>query len=235
MIQKAVLVRWMAFGFMAVPLVNLLVLSFVAPPEGIPLDRTLIGPLRLTDILEQLLIFIAGVCLLQQHKARWLAAIILIFSTVGLNIWTVLDAGEHEFMRSTAQVRLYFSAFLSFCVVLILYYARYPYLDRRQGWAGPVAKRYDVSIPTLVFADREWVGTTESISTSGCRIRLNQDWGPKDRVRFVDVQFPSFSAGQIKAQVVGSHGTTLRLKFRDYRNEDRKAFSAWIKGLVEQA
>lgn len=235
MIQKAVLVRWMAFAFMAAPLMNLVVVFFASSAETAQVSGALIGPLRLLELIEQAFIFLAGICLLQQHKTRWLVAVVLIFSTVGLNLLILLDSPESEFLRSAAHVRLYFSIFLAFCVVLILYYARYPYLDRRQGWMGPVAKRYDLTVPARVFADEVWTGASESMSASGCRVRLDKDWGPKDRVRFIDVQFPGFSEGRIKAQVVGSQGAILRLKFRDFRNEDRKAFAAWIKGLVEKA
>ena len=80
------------------------------------------------------LTFFAGCALLHQRKGSWLLAIIALLLTSVFNFHYAL-----EFNAKLARGRYFFPALFMMSnigVVSILYYFRFPYLDRREAWSG---------------------------------------------------------------------------------------------------
>lgn len=178
------------------------------------------------------LLVLAGGLLLLRHKTAWLFAMITLFAAIALTVTMLLDAESGQTQIGETPLMI-LAVLLCIGVLLVMYYARYPYLDRRQGWVRPLAQRFDVAVPVRLVGDEIYLGTTESISQSGCRVRLPKDWGRADRLRFVEVAFPDCAGVRLKAQIVAVEGPILRLKFREFILGQKAEFDQWMQSLTQ--
>ncbi|KYG61257.1 hypothetical protein AZI85_09970 [Bdellovibrio bacteriovorus] len=226
----------LAVLFMLAPLGNLAI-SFAG--SGVPhwyLPSTLIEFLKAVSILDWSwlgFLFLSGVLLFKAHKTSWTVAILSLVFVLGLNIYrfsTHALEGDGLFV----QTQLVLSSFVTVGVLLLAFYFRFPYLDRRAQWLFPTAHRYDFVTPVDVVAQDIFEGVTESISVSGARIRLKRDLegGSRD-LRFVDVIFPAIRNVKVKSKVVEYHENVLRLKFKDLSRRDRGYLHDWFRSQIE--
>lgn len=229
------LLKYLGYAFLIAPLGNLL-LSLLSHQDeaGLNSERAieLFANIPLEDWAWLFLLFLSGVLLLMRHKTAWLIAVLSLLTVVLLNVTSLLEGEGRTFFSAAQEVQVLFSIFASACAILILFYARYPYLDRRQGWLGPVAERYDLRTPVEIELGRWVSGESESLSSSGCRIRLPSGEPLPSGIRFLSIRFPEIGIHQIKAQVVGFDGPVVRLKFRDLTGKDRKILGQWMKSKV---
>ena len=151
-----------------------------------------------------------------------------------VNASLILEGEGYGLLRVAWEIQVFFSLFLSVSVIILLFYARYPYLDRRQGWVRRAADRYDLKVPVRIVGDGIYLGETESLSLSGCRIQVGRPWGRADRLRFVELVFPDCEGIRIKAQVVGVQDSVIRLKFRDFLMGHGTDFHNWVESLVSK-
>lgn len=162
-----------------------------------------------------------------KRKISWLIAMIGLFAAQGMNCALLFESGSMVWLDA---FRL-FSALWSFAAVIgVLYYARYPYFDRRQGWLKMNSERLNVRLPVVVHEDDGWPGTCVSLSETGCRIELSRPWGHPERLEMVRLEFPSFGPSRLRGYVVGAEGHSLRVKFRDV-GPDRIAFESWVRSF----
>lgn len=234
--RETFILRLISFSFMGAPFGNLF-LSLAT--SGVPnwwepetaLD--LMSQIPSLDWIWLFLLFLSGVLLLMRHKTAWLFAVLTLFTVVAMNMGSLMESDRKDIISMAEEVQVIFSLFATVCAILILFYARYPYLDQRQGWLRPTAERFDLQTPVRIFADDVYEGTSESLSASGCRIRLQKNWGAGPRLRFVDLNFPDVGTFRVKGQIVGSKDMVLRIKFREFPAKDRRTFVAWIQSKVQ--
>lgn len=223
----------LALLFMLAPLGNIIV-SFAGsgvanwyyPSEFVELVKTI----PVADWLWLAGIFIAGMALLMRHKSAWLIAVFALLIVLAMNTYRAFTIDETVLNPEFVRVQILISILVTFSVLIIAFYARYPYLDRRQQWMFPTAHRYDVKSPVIVHTGGELAGLTESISTAGIRIRLAKATDAlkdKPEVEFTFSELPDLKV--IKAEVIEFSGDVLRLKYKGFGWGPRGVLEAWLK------
>ncbi|HEY8271969.1 MAG TPA: PilZ domain-containing protein [Pseudobdellovibrionaceae bacterium] len=223
----------LAVLFMAAPLGNILVsfagsgvLNWYYPQEFVELLKTI----PVIDWLWLAGIFISGFALLLKHKMTWLLAVVSLLIVLGMNTYRAFTIDETVLNPEFVRVQILLSILVTFSVLIIAFYARYPYLDRRQQWMFPTAHRYDVRTPVIVHTGGDLAGLTESVSTAGIRIRLAkkaESLEGKNEVEFSLSELPDFKV--VKAEVVEFNGDVLRLKYKNFGWGRRGYLEAWLK------
>jgi hypothetical protein len=230
-LKEPLLVYLVALVFVLAPVANILV-SFAR--SGMPgwyhphAFFALVRTIPAADWLWLAGTFLAGAALLRRHKSAWLLAVASLVVVLLFNTWRALQL---DFSRNVDLIRaqIIFAVAVALSLLIVGFYARYPYLDRRQRWMFPTAHRYPVRTPVIVHADRELRGHTESISSSGLFVRLEQ---PADALRrgmgltISLTELPRLLA--IGAEVVQADGDVLRLRFKGLRWGARGFLEAWL-------
>lgn len=223
----------LALLFMLAPLGNIIV-SFAGsgvanwyyPGEFVELVKTI----PLMDWLWLAGIFVAGLSLLMRHKSAWLIAVFALLIVLTMNTYRAFTIDETILNPEFVRMQILISILVTFSVLIIAFYARYPYLDRRQQWMFPTAHRYDVKTPVIVRAGGDFAGLTESISTAGIRIRLakaSEALKGKTEVEFTFSEMPDLKV--IKAEVIEFGGDVIRLKYKQFGWGARGVLEAWLK------
>ncbi|WP_413291476.1 PilZ domain-containing protein [Bdellovibrio sp. HCB337] len=223
----------LALLFMLAPLGNIIV-SFAGsgvpnwyyPGEFVELIKTI----PVMDWLWLGGIFVAGLALLARHKSAWLIAVFSLLIVLAMNTYRAFTIDETVLNPEFVRVQILISILVTFSVLIIAFYARYPYLDRRQQWMFPTAHRYDVKTPVVVHTGGELAGLTESISTAGIRIRLAKTSEALKGKTEVEFTFSELSdLKKVKAEVIEFSGDVLRLKYKSFGWGARGVLEAWLK------
>ncbi|HEX7674687.1 MAG TPA: PilZ domain-containing protein [Bdellovibrio sp.] len=227
----------LAILFLLAPIGNLLI-SFAN--SGIPnwqepsILYALLQGISILDWLWLSLLVVTGILLLRPHKTSWTIAIATLMLVLAINLYRAfLGDLAHT---SYGHWQMGISSVATVAVLILSFYFRFPYLDRRTRWFIPAAQRYDIRTPVEVVAQDIFNGVTESVSISGARIRLQRDMGPLvHELRFVDVIFPELRNMKIKTLVVEYGDNVLRLKFKELRGQDLNHLKEWLKSHDETA
>jgi len=223
----------LALLFMLAPLGNILV-SFAGsgvtnwyyPSEFIELIKTIPA----MDWLWLAGIFVAGLALLLRHKSAWMVAVFALLIVLAMNTYRAFTIDETVLNPEFVRVQILISILVTFSVLIIAFYARYPYLDRRQQWMFPTAHRYDVKTPVIVHTGGDLAGLTESISTAGIRIRLAkpaESLKGKTEIEFSFSELPNLK--MIKSEVIEFNGEVLRVQYKNFGWGARGVLEAWLK------
>lgn len=114
---------------------------------------------------------ISGGLLLVRLKIAWILSIIQIVLVAVINLCQFFMAINQEISLQYSFEFLFSLVTLS-GILLIAYYYRYPYLDRRDTIFYGIADRYQVNFDTIV--NDQLRGKTLSASISGFKIELEQ-------------------------------------------------------------
>lgn len=223
----------LALLFVLAPLGNIVV-SFAGsgvanwyyPGQFIELVKTI----PLMDWLWLAGIFIAGISLLKRHKSAWFMAVFALLIVLMMNTYRAFTIDETVLNPDFVRMQILISILVTFSVLIIAFYARYPYLDRRQQWMFPTAHRYDVKTAVVVHTGGDVAGFTESVSTAGIRIRLakpTEALKGKTEVEFTFSELPDLKV--IKAEVVEFSDDVIRLKYKQFGWGARGVLEAWLK------
>lgn len=175
-------------------------------------------------------IFIAGLALFARHKSAWLIAVLALMIVLAVNTYRAFTIDENMANPELVRVQILMSILVTFSVLIIAFYARYPYLDRRQQWMFPTAHRYSVKTPVIVHTGGDLAGLTESVSTAGIRIRLakaTEALKGKNVVEFSFSELPQLKP--VKGEVIEFSGDILRMKFKGFGWGARGVLEAWLK------
>ncbi len=223
----------LALLFMLAPIGNIIV-SFAG--SGVanwyyPAEFTeLVKTIPLADWLWLAGIFVAGLALLARHKSAWLIAVLSLLVVLAMNTYRAFTIDETILNPEFVRVQILISILVTFSVLIIAFYARFPYLDRRQQWMFPTAHRYNVKSPVIVHTGGDLAGLTESISTAGIRIRLakaTESFKDKTEVEFTFSELPQLKT--VKAEIIEFNGDVLRLKYKRFGWGARGVLEAWLK------
>jgi hypothetical protein len=230
-LKEPVFVYLVAVVFLLAPVGNLLV-SFARsgmpdwyqPAEFFALVRTIPA----ADWLWLAGTFVSGVVLLYRRKAAWLFAVISLVVVLVFNTYRALQL---DFSQNVDLIRaqIVFAMLVALSLLIIGFYARYPYLDRRQGWIFPTAYRYQVRTPVVVHAGRDLAGFTESVSSSGVLVRLAEPAaiGLDQPIAVSFTELPRLRA--IRGEVVQADRDVLRLRFRGLPWGARGLLEGWLR------
>src|SRR3954470_11650891 len=133
-LKEPLLVHLVAVVFVLAPVANILV-SFARsgmpdwyePPHFLALVRTIPA----ADWIWLAGTFISGVALLRRHKSAWLLAVASLVTVLLFNTYRALGL---DFSQNVDLIRaqIIFAVFVALSLLIVGFYARYPYLDRRQ-------------------------------------------------------------------------------------------------------
>jgi hypothetical protein len=227
----------LAILFMIAPLGNILISFAGSGVEGWWIPREfaqLLMTIPFADWLWLAGIFVAGLALLLRHKSAWLVAVFALMVVLGMNTYRAFTIDENVLNPEFVRVQILVSILVTFSVLIIAFYARYPYLDRRQQWMFPTAHRYDFASPVTVHIAEGLTGTTESISTAGVRIRLPKAIDALKHTEFVDITFNELENTKVKTEIVEYNGTTLRVRYKGFGWGERGRLEAWLKSKSDK-
>lgn len=231
-LKKPILLKILAILFIFAPLGNV-VLSILIQGRFEAFEPTqfinLVMEIPAADLIWLGLLSFTGLLLYVQHKTSWALAVITLFITLGMNFYHYLDLDSAPDSSAIVLTQIFFSVFATLTVLMVIFYARYPYLDRRRGWLFPAVRRVRAQTPVKIMAQDIFEGITESISIRGCRIHLQRDLGAIAKMKFVDIIFPEIRNIKLKARIVEYSDNVLRLRFKDLGPNENKILSKWLQ------
>ena len=232
-LKKPIILQIISLLFILAPIGNIMISFYGVGSDEWTKPAVFIGWLSTVDSWDWfwlILTFMTGVLLFIQHKTAWLIAVINLLLILSVNIYRWMTTGELiDVEYSYFENQILVSILTTALALGILFYARYPYLDRRSGWMGPVAPRKDVKTIVTVVAQDVYNGFATNISTSGAIVELNQSLGSAGKMKFIDLIFPELGNIKIKAQVIHTHEHQIRIKFKDLTGSDKKTIKIWMQ------
>ncbi len=233
-LKRPLFLQMLAACFLIAPLGNIIIslaISGISNWYSPSVFMPLVGTIPPIEWAWLGLVFVSGVMLTIQHKTAWAVAVGTLLFVLAINTY------KSFFMMDTfsgpgfmVKAQLVISVITTFAVLLVLFYARYPYLDRRDNWFGKAAERHPIRTSTQVIAQDIFDGVTESLSLSGARLRLQKDLGSSAQdLQFVDVIFPDIKNIKTKAQVVEYRDNVLRVRFKGLSKDEKRVIQEWLK------
>lgn len=233
--NKPIGVYILAGAFVVAPLGNLILSLMISRIPGWYRSQVFLPLLKTIPVLDWLWLGsleLAGILLWFRHKTAWAMAVLSLFFVIGINLYKLFFPPSPDLQIDSLYFLLVFST--TVIVLIIAFYFRFPYLDRRAQWFLPTAHRYDLRSPVQVVAHDIFNGVTESISISGARIRLQQDMGESGRqLRFIDIIFPDIRNIKVTSEVVEYGENILRVRYKRLTTKERAAMREWIQSQIE--
>jgi hypothetical protein len=231
-LKKPIAIYILATMFLVAPFGNLLTSLIM---QQIP---NWTDPVILVEVLKTVppwdwfwlgLVFVSGLALLKAHKLSWTFAIITLLFVLFMNIYKAIFPGPIV-MTGMVKTQISLSILLTFAVLLIAFYFRYPYLDRRTTWFS-TSKRLNVQMPAAISDSSVSLGgVLENLSLTGARVRLDQaaavSWteGHEVSLKLLDIEGLS-----IKAEIVAlTEGHTVRMKFQSLDRSTRRKLNDYM-------
>ncbi len=233
-LKKPIFLQILALSFLVAPLGNIIISLAMSGIDGWYAPKVFLPLVATIPLLEWswlVLVFVSGVLLFIQHKTAWAVAVGTLLVVLGINTYkSFFMMGAFTGPTFMVKAQLIISVITTFAVLLVMFYARYPYLDRRDTWFGKAAARFPIRTATQVIAQDIFDGVTESLSVSGARLRLQKDLGAGAHdLQFVDVIFPDIKNIKTKAQVVEYKDNVLRVRFRGLSKDEKRVIQDWLK------
>lgn len=171
------------------------------------------------------LLVMTGGLLFRPHKLSWsfaIATLLIILSINFYRMFATIDSNSID-----PQYLKVFSVLALICtlgVLVIAFYFRFPYLDRRANWIKNV-ERYDLSTEVTVAGKK---GYTESLSLSGCKVRFSEkvDFAAG---QIIEVVLAEVSNQNVKCSVISAEGHELRLEFERHQDVFMTKLKSWMK------
>lgn len=170
------------------------------------------------------LLFLTGILLFRPHKLSWSIAILTLLLILGLNAYRLYHVDLNSIDPTFLKVFSLLAIICTLSVLVISFYFRFPYLDRRANWLTNI-KRMDIR--TLVMINN-LKSTTESLSISGCRLSFDQHREFKiDEI--VRLKFSEVSDIEIEAKVIENLQFGVRVEFTNLSGDMKNKLEAWLK------
>lgn len=158
-----------------------------------------------------ILVFLSGILILLRHKLAWAIAIFVMAIVLALNIFNITSALSPQIYD--------FGFFLSSVgIIVLLFYFRYPYLDRRDKMLSSNARKA-IQIPAQITVGQTTVrGTIRNISASGFFLAVDVNVGAIRKGSEGQVEFLSekigFSVVRVESSGIGGefHSLTMEQK-----------------------
>jgi hypothetical protein len=170
------------------------------------------------------LLFLTGILLFRPHKLSWSFAILTLVLILCINIYRIYSADANSINPQYLKVFSILALFCTLGVLVIAFYFRFPYLDRRANWIKNV-ERFDIT--TEVKVD-QMMAVTESISVTGCKIITTTQY-PVKAGDSLSVVFAEISPSLVKCTVVENKEKFLRLEFLNGQEVFMTKLKSWLK------
>lgn len=222
----------LAILFMLAPIGNLLIsFSNSGDPNWLSIEKIQQYSLTVSviDWAWLGLLFVSGLLLFIQHKTAWTISVISLILVLCINTYRFVTL-EQQMQESFFRWQMILAILATMAILVIAFYFRYPYLDRRSQWFFGTQHRIKIKTPVQVLSHDISEGVTETISLSGASIMLKQDIYEKIKdLSYVDIVFNDIRQLRIKSQIIDYFDNHLRVKFEDMTAEDKSDLRAWIE------
>jgi hypothetical protein len=175
---------------------------------------------------QWVLIIGAALSLLIRHKSAWAVGLFFMVAFVGSMVreryWPVDPEADQQLSSAKflgAMAGLYI-------IVVMMYFFRYPYLDRRQKWFAPTADRFAVIIPVLINGSIP--ADTTDLSYTGARINLKDQGGNFQKGDRLSLQIPEVADLVCQGEVIAKDDASLRVKFDKIDSDSREILRQWL-------
>lgn len=227
-LKKPIGIYILAVLFILAPLGNILIsfagsgiLNWYEPSIFVSLLQTIPS----FEWLWLCLLVMTGALLLRAHKLSWSFAIVTLLIILGINFYRMFVSIDSNSIDP--QYLKVFSILALLCtlgVLVIAFYFRFPYLDRRANWVKNV-ERYDLATEVQIS---QVAGYTESLSLSGCKVRLKENLQLRSG-EVIEVLFSEICPDKVKCSIVTAEGNNLRLEFEKGQDFFVGQLKAWMK------
>jgi hypothetical protein len=142
-LKKPIGIYFLAILFLLAPLGNILI-SFAG--SGVPdwYSPTIFIPFLKTipslDWAWLFLLFVTGLLLFKAHKLSWSLAIITLFLVLVINVYRIYFVDTNSIDPQFLKIFSVISVLCTIGVLMIAFYFRFPYLDRRTEWTSSKQK-----------------------------------------------------------------------------------------------
>lgn len=231
--KKPIGVYFLAFVFLLAPIGNIL-LSFAGsglanwydPEVFIPLLKTIPA----TDWVWLGLLFITGILLFKPHKLSWSIALVTLVIVLLINVIRIFQSTDQSIDANYLKVFSILALAITFGVLIIAFYFRFPYLDRRAGFLMNIA-RYEVSLPlTIQVENKDYIGQTTSLSLSGLAAEMNNKDLELKSGGELALKLEQMNSS-LRARVIESKAGVLRLQFTHDQNSKNALYEFIISNI----
>ncbi len=170
------------------------------------------------------LLFITGILLFRPHKLSWSVAIITLLLILFINAYRLYNVDSNSIDPIFLKVFSLLAIICTLSVLIIAFYFRFPYLDRRADWLSNI-RRVDIRTSVVCAGVK---AITESLSVSGCKITFDAPVSFKKN-EVMRLKFPEISAVEVPGTVVENLETTARFEFNDLNSQFKQDLSRWLK------
>lgn len=224
-LKKPYLVYVLAICFMLAPFGNLIIALY---SSGIPqwyspvIWWKLFVSQSVADMIILSSILLAGCALTIQKKSSWFIAVAVLLIVTINNLFFMETAPDQ------ALSPWYVPLILNTPILVVLFFFRYPYLDKRDHILSGTHNRFIVEFPVL-FPEWKLEGKMESLSKSGCFVVSDTDLTEKAEAG--DVIDMTWESLPVKATVVYAKQKGLGLRFQKPSGD----FKAKIREVIKSA
>lgn len=170
------------------------------------------------------LLALTGILLFRPHKLSWSFAILTLVLILCINIYRIYTDDASSISPQYLKVFSILALFCTLGVLVIAFYFRFPYLDRRANWIKNV-ERFDLTTEVKIG---DLVAITDSVSSTGCRI-ITPKKSDSRAGDIISVVFTEIDAKAVKCEVIDVAEKHLRLEFSSYQENFKMKLKQWIK------
>lgn len=250
-LKKPVGVYFLAVLFLLAPIGNIFI-SFAGSGLQNWYEPTiffaLLQTVPLLDWLWLTLLFITGILLFRPHKLSWSIAIGVLVVVLIMNAFRIFSADANSIDPIFLKVFSLLAIICTLSVLVIAFYFRFPYLDRRSQWVSTkpssdrrtavrfteLDRRDDPSSDAKFFNIRTSVdcsgqkAMTESLSETGCRISFDHPSAFKKGDN-VTLKFSEISEAPVQANVIEQLEFGARVVFSKEASQFKQDLGRWLK------
>lgn len=170
------------------------------------------------------LLFVSGILLFRPHKLSWAIAIFTLLLVLAINAFRLFQVDGNSIDPVFLKVFSILAIICTLSVLVISFYFRFPYLDRRSNWFSNT-RRFDIRTPATANGTK---AKTESISLAGCRLSFDVpcEFSKADLIR---LKFPEISKSEADAEIIETLEFGVRVEFRNLSIEFKQDFDRWLK------
>lgn len=150
------------------------------------------------------LLLAAGIALLIPRKFSWALAIFVLLYTI------VYDLTFPNIPGKVVSYTNWISAGCTASIVIVLFYFRFPYLDRRDRWWG-IATRYNTNFQARIEGTKDLV-TVLNLSKSGALLRFHDSTRSIEVGEIINCVLPN--GNSLSAKVVRTYKKNYGVTFK---------------------
>lgn len=236
-LKKPWIIYILATALILAPFGNIVFTLFTLNLPSLSNVSLLVKILALVPLYDWIIngmIFISGLLLLRRHKTSWSFSILVLIGILVVN-YVKWNSGLYPSETGLEKLQLASGFFVTTAVLLIAFYFRFPYLDRRSSfffvthrisgdWQGVLQSTDGQSVDIDIY----------SISMTGMGFRLPSHAEKNFSVgQSIEGKCSTFFQGQFRGQIVRKNETDCGIRFQGLTTEQKKHFKEFLRKLMQ--